>query len=91
METIEELKEDLRAEGIDPDQFLTNVKDTINRFMPQGDYKSCPFCGGAGESVHQHWASRDFFGVQCQGECGTFFDCRAKSMEEARQQWNQRV
>lgn len=48
----------------------------------------CPFCGGPGEPVKQRWSRRDYHGVRCDGDCGTFFDCRAEDSEDAAEAWN---
>lgn len=52
--------------------------------------KPCPFCGGPGAHVHQRWANRDFHGVICEGDCGTFFDCREATEGRAVDAWNRR-
>lgn len=52
--------------------------------------KPCPFCGGPGKHTYQRWARRDFHGVHCDGDCGTFFDCRAPTEGEAIEAWNTR-
>lgn len=51
----------------------------------------CPFCGGSGKAVCQRWSGYDHWGVSCQGECGTFFDCRESSEGSAVTAWNRRA
>lgn len=53
--------------------------------------KNCPFCGGIGQHIHQRWLNRNYYGVQCDGDCVTFFDCRAKDEIQAAKEWNSRV
>ena len=64
------------------------LKGAVDKFLAV--LKPCPFCGGQGKPVRQHWADRDFHGVRCDGECGTFFDCRAPDSDEAARVWNTR-
>lgn len=52
---------------------------------------ACPFCGGGGKSVVQKWSGREYHGVSCDGDCLTFFDCRAATDAEAIAAWNTRA
>jgi len=51
----------------------------------------CPFCGGSGETVHDRWSSRDFWGAACQGKCSVFLDSRCGTEAQAVAAWNRRA
>lgn len=75
----------------DGTEFIVYREDVGGFNMSLGQISPCPFCGGAGKPVHQRWSGRDFHGISCDGDCLTFFDCRAASEAEAIAAWNTRA
>lgn len=57
----------------------------------EGGLLPCPFCGGKAKPINERWSARPYHGVQCEGDCVTFFDCREDSPENAAAAWNTRV
>ena len=49
----------------------------------------CPFCGGPG-IISKSAGSAPYYGVCCDGDCLTFFDCRAETEAYAIERWNTR-
>lgn len=59
------------------------------------ELKSCPFCGGEAKTTESKFGIpkkwRFLWGVYCDGDCGTFFDCREPSETKAITAWNTRA
>lgn len=51
--------------------------------------RPCPFCGGPG-IISKSAGRAPYYGVCCDGDCLTFFDCRAETEAYAIEQWNKR-
>lgn len=62
---------------------------------PKEALKPCPFCGGEAKTTEKRFGVpkkwRILWGVYCDGDCGTFFDCREPSESKAIAAWNTRA
>ena len=59
------------------------------------ELKPCPFCGGEAKATEKRFGVprrwQMLWGVYCDGDCGTFFDCREPSKSSAVTAWNTRT
>lgn len=56
------------------------------------ELRPCPFCGDKAKIIFDKYGRLGIlFNVMCDGECGTFFDCREKTEDEAIKAWNTRA